>query len=130
MIFRSQLPAQESDGAERPAFEAIAEIQKSAALTGWYVTQPDHARISGELAAAFDPRKVPNVNEAIVRAISMHDIGWMPYEGDVNSPRAAKTARIRACRSPLPTLNRSCFCLPGPDRSRRRKAPARSEGCW
>ena len=54
------------------------------------MTQPDHARISGELAAAFDPRKVPNVNEAIVRAISMHDIGWMPYEGDVNTPRPPK----------------------------------------
>ena len=58
--------------------------------TDWYVTQPDHARISGELAAAFDPRKVPNVNEAIVRAISMHDIGWMPYEGDMSTPRPPK----------------------------------------
>lgn len=87
MIFRNKLASQESEGAVRPAFEAIAEVQHNAAVTDWYVTRPDHARISGELAAAFDPRKVPNVSEAVVRAISMHDIGWMPYDGDVSSPR-------------------------------------------
>jgi hypothetical protein len=80
------LSAQESDGAVRPVFEAIAETQQKAATSDWYVTQPDHALISGEFAAAFDSRKVPNVSEAIVRAISMHDIGWMPFDGDVSSP--------------------------------------------
>ncbi len=90
MIFRRPLAAQQSDGAVRPAFEAIAETQQSAAATDWYVTQPDHARISGELAAAFDPRKVPYVGEAIVRAIALHDVGWMPYEGDVSSPQPPK----------------------------------------
>ena len=74
----------------RPAFEAIAETQHNVAATDWYVTQPDHARISGELAAAFDPRKVPNVGEAIVRAISLHDVGWMPDEGNVSSPQPPK----------------------------------------
>jgi len=86
LIFRSQLAAQESEGAVRPAFEAIAETQQRAAAGDWYTTQPDHARISGELSAAFDSRKVPNVSEAIVRAVAMHDIGWMPYDGDMGSP--------------------------------------------
>jgi hypothetical protein len=86
LIFRSKLAAQESDGAVRPAFEAVAETQQKAVVTDWYVPQPDHARISGELAAAFDSLKVPNVREPIVRAISIHDIGWMPYDGDVSSP--------------------------------------------
>jgi hypothetical protein len=88
LIFRTQLAAQESGGAVRPAFEAISEIQHNATAADWYVTQPDHARISGELAAAFDSRKVPDVREPIVRAISMHDIGWMQYDGDVSSPLA------------------------------------------
>ena len=88
MIFRSKLSTEESEGAVRPVFEAIAETQRNATATDWYVTQPDHARISGELAAAFDSRKVPNVREPIVRAIGMHDIGWMPYDGDVSSPCA------------------------------------------
>lgn len=86
MIFRSKLAVRESSGAVRPAFEPIAEAQKRATAGDWYVTQPDHARISGELAAAFDPRKVPNLGEAVVRAIALHDIGWMPFDGDVSSP--------------------------------------------
>jgi len=88
LIFRSKLAAQESEGEVRPVFEAVAEIQRNATVCDWFVTRPDHARVSGNLAAAFDSRKVPNVSEAIVRAISMHDIGWMPYDGDVSSPCA------------------------------------------
>jgi len=88
MIFRGGLSAQQSLGAARPAFDAIAEVQHGAALGDWFVTQPDHARISGELAAAFDPAKVPHVSEAVVRAIALHDIGWMPCDGDMQSPRA------------------------------------------
>lgn|GEM_PF-1481317 len=91
MIFRSTLSPQLSDGPVRTAFEAIFEMQQNASVTDWYVTQPDHARISGELASAFDSRKVPNVSEAIVRAISMHDIGWMQYDGDLGSPCAPTT---------------------------------------
>jgi hypothetical protein len=86
LIFRSQLAVQESRGTVHPVFDAISETQHKAAVADWYVTQPDHARISGELAAAFDSCKVPNVREPIVRAIGMHDIGWMPYDGDVSSP--------------------------------------------
>jgi hypothetical protein len=86
LIFRSQLSPYQSEGAVRPVFDAVAEIQQRAAATDWYVTLPDHCRVSGELAAAFDSRKVPNLSEAVVRAITMHDIGWMPYEGDVSSP--------------------------------------------
>jgi Protein of unknown function (DUF3891) len=88
LIFRSQLAAQESRGAVSPAFAAIAETQQKASVSDWYVTQPDHARISGELAAAFDSRKVPNVSAAVVRAIALHDMGWMPYDGDVSAPCA------------------------------------------
>jgi hypothetical protein len=82
------LAVQESRGAVRPAFEAIAEIQQSAVVSDWYVTQPDHAAISAELAAAFDSRKVPRLSEAVLRAIGMHDLGWMPYDGDMTAPRA------------------------------------------
>jgi hypothetical protein len=88
LIFRSKLTVQESEGAVRPVFDAIAEVQKNASVSDWYVTQPDHACISGKLAAALDSGKVPNVGEAIVRAISLHDVGWMPFDGDVNSPCA------------------------------------------
>lgn len=86
MIFRSKLAAQESEGTVCGAFEAIAGVQKQAAATDWYVTQPDHARLSGEVAAAFDSRKVPNVSQAVARAIALHDVGWMPFDGDMSAP--------------------------------------------
>ncbi len=86
MIFRQELAARSSVGRVRPAFEAIEETQRLRATGGWLVTQPDHGRIAGQLAAAFDARKVPNVSESVVRAISLHDIGWMPLDGDFNSP--------------------------------------------
>ena len=88
MIFRTQLAVQQSQGALRPAFDAIAGVQQSARLNDWYVTQPDHGQISAELAAAFDSRKVPRLDEAVVRAIAMHDMGWMPYDGDITAPHA------------------------------------------
>jgi hypothetical protein len=90
MIFRSQLAAHESRGEVSPAFEAIAEIQQRAAASDWFVTQPDHARLSGELASALNPRLLPNLSEPVVRAIAMHDIGWMPFDGDAASPRAPR----------------------------------------
>jgi hypothetical protein len=90
LIFRSQLAPLESRGAVSPAFDAISETQQKATVSDWFVTQPDHARISGELAAALDPSLVPNLSEAVVRAIGMHDIGWMPYDGDAGSPQAPR----------------------------------------
>jgi hypothetical protein len=89
------LAAQESGGTVRPAFEAIAEIQQRSKLSDWYVTQPDHACISGKLAAGFDPRQVPNLSEAVLRAIGMHDVGWMPYDGDASSP--SKPIELNSC---------------------------------
>lgn len=86
MIFRNTLAVQDSVGAVRPAFETIAETQLHASGGDWYVTQPDHAQISGDLAAAFDSRKVPNVRQPIQQAIAMHDMGWMPYDGHFEAP--------------------------------------------
>ena len=90
MIFRSQLAAQPSHGAVSSAFEAIAGIQQRAVASDWFVTQPDHARLSGELASALNPQLVPNLSEPVLRAIGMHDIGWMPCDGDASSPRAPR----------------------------------------
>jgi len=87
LIFRTELKPLESRGDVRPAFEAISEVQQKAAVTDWYVPQPDHCRISGELAAALDCKRL-NLREPVVRAIAMHDVGWMPYDGDANSPIA------------------------------------------
>jgi len=87
LIFRTQLAPRESRGAATPAFDAIAQIQQKATVADWFVTQPDHARISGELAAAINAAGAPHLSDAVVRAIGMHDVGWMPLDGDARSPR-------------------------------------------
>jgi uncharacterized protein DUF3891 len=87
LIFRTQFEPRESQGEISPAFDAIAEIQHAAAASDWFVTQPDHARISGQLAAALNRGKIPDLNDSAVQAIGMHDIGWMPLDGDVRTPR-------------------------------------------
>jgi hypothetical protein len=87
MIFRTGLSAQPSQGEMRPVFEAVFEVQQRAAAADWYVAQPDHARISGQFAAAFDGRKVPRLGPELLRAIAMHDIGWMPFDGNLQAPQ-------------------------------------------
>jgi uncharacterized protein DUF3891 len=91
VIFRSQLHVRESHGELKSAFDAIAEVQQKASVMDWFVTQPDHARISGELAVALDPSKVANLNDFVVQAIGMHDVGWMPLDGDASMPRQPKS---------------------------------------
>ncbi len=78
MIFRSNWRRSSPKAKCVRCLQRLPRYSKNAAVSDWYVTQPDHARISGELAAAFDSRKVPNVSEAIVRAISMHDLAGCP----------------------------------------------------
>jgi hypothetical protein len=45
------------------------------------VTQPDHAQISGEIAAHLDPLLQPDISPDIVKAIALHDHGWSQFEG-------------------------------------------------
>jgi hypothetical protein len=87
MIFRSQLSAQSTTGAVQPIFDVISETQLKASTTDWFVTQPDHAKLSGELAGAVDSRKVPNLTKAVKEAIGLHDVGWIPYDGGFKTPR-------------------------------------------
>jgi len=87
VIFRRTLSAQPTQGEARGAFDAIAEVQQAATASDWYVTQPDHARISGELAAVLDPATVPDVSPAVARAIALHDMGWMACDGDFAAPQ-------------------------------------------
>ncbi len=90
MIFRHQLAPRQSHGAVAPAFDAISDTQQKAVMSDWFVTQPDHARLSGELAAALDSKLIHNLSDAVVRAIGVHDIGWMPFDGDTGSPQPPK----------------------------------------
>ena len=71
----------------RPAWTVVERTQKAhgpAAL----ITQPEHAKLAGEIAAAFDRKRFPALDDELARAIARHDEGWawldqMMLEGKV-----------------------------------------------
>ena len=90
MIFRRTLSAQATSGAVQPAFEAISATQSDVTAEDWFISQVDHAQLSGDLAAAIAPHKVPNVSKDVVEAIRLHDMGWMPFDGAFKAPMKPK----------------------------------------
>lgn len=77
-------PARE---ALRPAWDVIAAKQAQVAARYWLITQPDHAALSGGLAALVSPRFFA-LQDDVVRAIELHDAGWAlyPCEHDAAAP--------------------------------------------
>ena len=65
-----------------PAWPAIERLQKQAASDYWLISQPDHAALSGDLAAHFVSPEFPRVDPAIARAIALHDAGWAIFDSE------------------------------------------------
>ncbi len=86
MILRNENQAYESSGPTMPVFEAIASVQKNDSLPCWFVTQPDHAHLSGAIAAGFDRRCFPELTADMVEAIGLHDEGWEVFDGSAPEP--------------------------------------------
>ncbi|MFB3814851.1 MAG: DUF3891 family protein [Terriglobales bacterium] len=59
-----------------PAWAAVAERQKQRSAGYWLISQPDHANLSGDLAANFVSQQFPRIDALIARAIAVHDAGW------------------------------------------------------
>lgn len=68
-----------------PAWSVVAEKQGAEASRFLLVNQPDHAKLAGELAAAFRAGFLPKIGEEIARGIGVHDEGWaqFPCERDL-----------------------------------------------
>jgi hypothetical protein len=73
-------------GQKMSAFDAIASVQKNDLLPCWFVTQPDHAHLSGVIAAGFDRRRFPELTADVVEAIGLHDEGWEVFDGSAPEP--------------------------------------------
>ncbi len=71
-----------------PAWPVVAERQKRRADQYWLISQPDHARFSGELAAQFRSALFPRISSELAKAIGTHDAGWeiFPAEADPSHP--------------------------------------------
>lgn len=58
------------------AWSAVEERQKQSAAAYWLVTQPSHAALAGDLAAALRDELFGHVGDTVARCIALHDAGW------------------------------------------------------
>jgi hypothetical protein len=65
-----------------PAWSAIAQRQKQCAESWWLVSQPDHAGLSGDIAANFVSPLFPRITPQIAKCVGLHDAGWAMFEAE------------------------------------------------
>jgi len=58
------------------AWHAVEESQRQNATAYWLVTQPSHAVLAGDLAAALSDDLFGPIDDTVARSISLHDSGW------------------------------------------------------
>jgi hypothetical protein len=83
-----------------PAWDAILSTQREHADRYLLITQDDHARLAGGLAAAFQSSWLPEIDDEIVDAIAMHDCGWRALDEEL-------LANARAGERPVSFLDMS-----------------------
>jgi hypothetical protein len=66
-----------------PVWDAILPTQKTCAPEYWLITQPDHAALSGAIAAALGPPLLYQLSPEVVQGITHHDDGWAPFDAQV-----------------------------------------------
>jgi len=66
-----------------PVWDAILPTQKASAPEYWLITQPDHAALSGDIAAALGPPLLPKLSPEVVQGITLHDEGWAPFDAQI-----------------------------------------------
>ena len=57
-------------------WKSVEQRQHEHASAYWVVTQPSHAALAGELAAALRDDLFGPIDETIARSIALHDAGW------------------------------------------------------
>lgn len=76
MILRPLEPPPPAKGEFLPAWEEVERVQRLACASCWMITQPSHAALAGDLAAALTMPPFPATDKLLVRAIALHDAGW------------------------------------------------------
>ncbi|MBV8207123.1 MAG: DUF3891 family protein [Acidobacteria bacterium] len=83
-----------------PAWEATEPRQLAEAPEYLLVTQPDHAALAGELAAALAAEWMPRLSPAAIAAIAAHDEGWRPFDTRPSFRPGARPASFIEIPSP------------------------------
>ena len=63
-----------------PVWSVIEPRQLGHAEEYWLVTQPDHAALAGQLAAAIRAEWMPELSRDAIKAIAVHDAGWADFD--------------------------------------------------
>ena len=64
------------------AWAAVEQRQRQSSSSYWLVTQPAHAALSGELAAALHDDVFGQIDQNIARSIALHDSGWSMMDAE------------------------------------------------
>jgi hypothetical protein len=68
--------APEQHGDPIPAWQAVEERQREKTPACWVITQPSHAALAGDLAAALREDLLGAIDATVSRSIALHDAGW------------------------------------------------------
>ena len=79
MILRPK-PTPVSGSGFVPVWHAVSNAQRANAASYHLVRQPDHARLSGQIAERLAIAGAPAVDDDLVRGISLHDEGWTDFD--------------------------------------------------
>jgi hypothetical protein len=101
MIIRPLLSKASTGGEEaakvpEQAWTIVSRMQNQEADQYLLISQPDHARLSGEMAALFHAPFLPPIDDNIAKAIAAHDDGWgrIRFERDLQGePPRTSTGR-------------------------------------
>jgi hypothetical protein len=74
--------ASSCDAGMRPAWRAVEARQRREAESYLLVGQPEHARLSGDLAANFTSPQFPTLSPEMTEAIGAHDEGWSLFPAE------------------------------------------------
>lgn len=80
MILRPEAKPAHADNGFVSAWEAVARAEKTSSAKYYLVRQPDHARVSGDIAQQLAIAGAPPVDDDIVRGIGLHDEGWKDFD--------------------------------------------------
>jgi len=64
------------------AWKAVEEQQRQNTASFWLVTQPSHAALAGDLAAALRDDLFGPIDDTVARCIALHDAGWSMNDAD------------------------------------------------
>src|SRR5258708_4438065 len=76
MILRPLDPKPAAGAEFVAAWPVIQGIQKQEYESCWLITQPSHAALAGDLAAALSIPQLPQPDAKLIQAIALHDAGW------------------------------------------------------